>query len=238
MLTPDGKRIRATVLGLAWKSAKTGQTILIAAAKDTVGVIQPPNRVLYKDAFDAIQADVQYTYRTGSLEADVILREKPVLPEGFDAATARLQVVTDFAEVPEPKLDSFLLKEEKDPSARAALAEPDLTDTMIDFGAMQMMAGEAFSLPKANPVANKPAPTAPVAKVWEQEADRTTLTETVEYSALRVQLEQLPQQRQKAEAMKLKPFDLRLARDTATARRPMQVARAQHAETGVVIDWV
>ncbi|MBI3192263.1 MAG: hypothetical protein HYZ36_06310, partial [Pedosphaera parvula] len=131
ILTPDGKRIRASVLGLAWTDTRTGKMEWIALAKDTVGVIQPPNRVVYASAFDGIEAELQYTYRTGSLEADVILRASPRLPEGIDPANARLQVVTEFLEVPEHKVDSFVLREEINPAVRAALAQPDFADAII-----------------------------------------------------------------------------------------------------------
>ncbi|MHB9009562.1 MAG: hypothetical protein ACYDC1_21835, partial [Limisphaerales bacterium] len=75
LLTPDSKRLRFRVLGLAWVDADTGTQRWLARTRSCVGVIVPPNQVVWEDAFDEVWADVRYTYTSGALEQDIILRE-------------------------------------------------------------------------------------------------------------------------------------------------------------------
>src|SRR5688500_19404044 len=50
--SPDGKRFRSHILGLAYTDSETLQTVLIAELKNSQGAIIPPNQVYYEDAFD------------------------------------------------------------------------------------------------------------------------------------------------------------------------------------------
>ena len=79
--TPDGKRLRSNVLGLDYFDPATGKSALIAAVQDSQGQLISGNQVLYPDAFKGLKADVKYTYKIGSFEQDVILREQPPAPE-------------------------------------------------------------------------------------------------------------------------------------------------------------
>jgi hypothetical protein len=49
--TPDGQRVRAQPLGIGYFDAASGKSVLLANVKSSKGVIIPPNRVMYHDAF-------------------------------------------------------------------------------------------------------------------------------------------------------------------------------------------
>ena len=74
--TPDGRHLRSNLLGLSYYDTANGQSVLIGQIKDSQGQIIGGNQVLYPDAFDGVKADVRYTYKRGSFEQDVILREQ------------------------------------------------------------------------------------------------------------------------------------------------------------------
>jgi hypothetical protein len=65
MQTPDGKRLRSSILGLAYHDSATGNSVLIAQIQDSAGELIASNQVLYPDAFEGVSADVRYTYRKG-----------------------------------------------------------------------------------------------------------------------------------------------------------------------------
>jgi hypothetical protein len=98
MQTPDGLRLRSHILGLSYFDTISGQSVLIAEVKDSLGQLIAPNQVLYEDAFTDFKADVHYTYTKTSFEQDVVLRERPPLPEvyGLNSASTVLQVLTEF----------------------------------------------------------------------------------------------------------------------------------------------
>ena len=48
---PDQQRLTSHILGLAYFDSATGQSVLIAELKDSIGVLNPPNQVIYPDAF-------------------------------------------------------------------------------------------------------------------------------------------------------------------------------------------
>lgn len=173
-LTPDGKRLRSHVLGIAFFDAATGQSEMIGELKDSAGELHAPNVVIYPDAFDGVKADLRYTYRLGGFEQDVILRENPTLPQGFNPDTTRLEVWTEFIEAPELTITQ---------RGRAGM-----TDDTLDFGAMKTGAGRAFAL-KDEPNSRSGAP---VAKRWHTIDGRTFLIEAVRLLSAQPSLNRLP----------------------------------------------
>ena len=103
MLTPEGRRLRAHVLGLSLYNPATGASELIAEVQDRQGELVAPNQVVFPDAFDSIQASLRYTYTAAGLEQDVILHERPFIPAEFQAPGCRLEVLTEFLELPQPR---------------------------------------------------------------------------------------------------------------------------------------
>ena len=169
LLTADGKRFRSHVLGLAYTDKATGNSLMIAEVKDSIGQLAAPNQIIYPDAFTDFQADIRYTYTIGGFEQDIILREEPPSPAvyGLNPETTLLEVYTEFIEAPVPKKRATPIRQETDPLARAAMVEPDLVDEFLDFGTTVMGPGNAFS-------ANQPEEnTTPVGKSWEVRDGRT-----------------------------------------------------------------
>jgi hypothetical protein len=104
LATSEGVLLRSSVLALAYYDAASGKDAALAVARDAPGELLPPNRLVYRDAFTGLKADVVYTYRKSGLEQDVILRESPPDPEefGLRAEATRLEVLTEFFGAPEP----------------------------------------------------------------------------------------------------------------------------------------
>jgi hypothetical protein len=193
LATPDGKRFRSHVLGLAYTDG-SGHSVLIAEVKDSVGAVLPPNLVFYQDAFAGdCMADVRYTYTKSAFEQDVIILTAPPPPQayGLDPATARLEVWTEFIESPEGTMTAVVLKREYDPVARQQMVEPDLIDQRLDFGVMKMEQGQAFPLGEADPFSGAAVPTG---KSMERIDGRVFLIEKVDYRDVREHLKALPQQ--------------------------------------------
>ena len=78
--TPDNNILKLSVLGLRYYDAASGQIASVATIKDSNAEILPPNRVIFRDAFDGIQADVVLTYFSGSFESDVVSYFGSALP--------------------------------------------------------------------------------------------------------------------------------------------------------------
>jgi hypothetical protein len=190
LLTPDGKRFRSHIIGLAYFDSASGQSTLIAEVKDSIGQLIAPNRIVYPDAFTDIQADIQFTWRRGSFEQDVVLFQNPpsALEYGLNPDTSRLQVWTEFVEAPVPQQQQFVLRAEQNAAIRQLMAEPDFTDTRLDFGALSIGVGKAFSL--ANE-ANQ-SRSVHVAKEWAVVEGRQFLIESVEVPAIKPLLDTLP----------------------------------------------
>ncbi|HYV26896.1 MAG TPA: hypothetical protein VFA77_05155, partial [Candidatus Eisenbacteria bacterium] len=238
--SPDGKRLRSQVVGLYLIDALSGQSVPIAAVKDSVGELLPPNQVFYPDCFDGLRADVRFTYRRSGLEQDVILRQRPALPEGWQPAHARLAVVTEFLDPPVPQIREIILKKEEDPAKRVQMAMPDLINQDLNFGGVQMFLGRAFSVEGEQ--TDNGLPMIPIAKTWWQAEGRTFLTEQVEHEAIAPLLRDLPQ------ASNRKVGELRMARleqliapvaGKSQKAGSFQVAKNTRSarEKGVVIDW-
>lgn len=138
MLTPEGKRLTSHILGLAYVDSVTGANVLICETTNSLGAIVPPNQVVYQDAFDTIKAYVQYTYRRSGVEQDVVLLESPPLPEayGLNSATARLVVLTEFINAPDPSVQSSVFAD----------GTGQVSDETLKFGTMHIGPGKGFLL--------------------------------------------------------------------------------------------
>ena len=180
LVTPDGQRLRSHVLGLAFFEPRTGHSELFAALKDSVGELHPPNVVIYPDAFDGVKADLRYTYRLGGFEQDVILRENPILPQGFDAGSVLIEAWTEFVSAPEPTI-----------SSRHRVG---MQDDTLNFGSMQAGPGQAFPLGSED----KSSSSTPVAKRWLHSDGRTFLVEAVRRTSVRKHLDKLPAAKEEA----------------------------------------
>ena len=194
LILPDGKNQKNHPLGLYYYDRADGQWVKLSGMRDTDGVIIPPNRILYENAFHSIRGDVLYTYEKGRFEADVILRERPPAPGSFGLKheTTVLEMVTEFAETPEPRKLERVLKKEENESKRATMAQPDIKDEMLDFGSSQFVPGTAFALEADGGRPRDMSKHVPVGKRWLKHASRHILAEQVDYAALEPLFRPLP----------------------------------------------
>jgi len=261
LLTIDNKRFISKILGIAYFDAATGESALIAELKDSIGNVDPANIIVYEDAFiGSIKADVRFHYRKGSFEQDVIVREieAGLSPAtfGMNPATTRIEIWTEFFAPPIPQKQTIILRKEDDAARRAAMVVADFTDQVLDFGAMYIGSGRAFST-ESEPVAGAAA--IPVGKSWEKvEGARDFLIESVEYPQIRALLDKLPGMAQVAPrdpagrlaARKNKTARTRAellaqtskaelrSREAKASKQGMVVAKANlPRRPGVVIDW-
>jgi len=193
METPDGKRMRSTILGLALRDRVTDQQLLVAEIRDgVVGRKVSSNEILFEDCFDDLRADVRLTYKRGGFHQDVILRERfdPVWLEknGFNPETTRLEIWTEFFEAPTPQVRQWVVSKVDDPVLRAALAEPDILNDDLDFGVMQMPMGRAYAK-KAGGTSDKPTL---MPKRWVTIDGRRFLVESISLFDLAPLLSALP----------------------------------------------
>jgi len=186
----DGKQFVSHILGVAFTDASSGQSVLIAPIKDSIGQILPPNQIVYSDAFVGIKCDVRYIYRRDGFEQDLILREAlPVSPRdyGMDASSTRLEIFTEFIETPVGTRTEERLRVESDPVKRQTMALPDFIDQNLNFGGLEISKGRAIDFQGVI------AGDIPVGKTWEVRDGRTFLIEAVELPSIQPALDALPQ---------------------------------------------
>ncbi len=252
LLTPDGKRFRSHIIGLAYIDAATGKSEMIAEIKDSIGELVGSNQVIYRDAFTDFRADVRYTHTRAEFEQDIILRENPPSPweYGMNPATTRLEVWTEFIEAPEPVRGTSLLKQEGDIAVRRGMVDPDLTDERLEFGEMTMGPGRAFPTENESDEFSESFST-PVGKNWIRIDGRQFLIEKVDYRDVLPQLDRLPKsaaiapvQRNQMQAARRGENRSRLlaaAKAPAPAllatTSPMRLAQITPRERGFVLDY-
>ena len=198
ILAPDGVNLKASVLGLGYFDSLSGKSVILAELKNSIGEQVGDDQILYRDAFRGVSADILYTYTLTSLEQDVILRENPPPPSDFGLPnlTSRLEVMTEWFDVPKPQISSSVMgRKVTDSDLRAQMAEPDLVDEDISFGELRIGRGRAFwqNRKEADPGHFQ----APVGKKWEVLEGRTFLFESIEYESIEAELKKLPKTRKK-----------------------------------------
>jgi hypothetical protein len=186
---PDGRTLRNHPLGIYITDASAGRSVLVGQLKDSIGVLLPPNEVLYSDAFEGIQADMMYRYQKGSFEASVILREQPLLPRDFNPTTTMIELATEFLEPPE----RIIGRPPPTFEGESTVSAVESVDHLVDFGDMQMMQGRAFSADSAD--ADAETTGVPVEKHWLVVEGRQVLFERVWLPEIAPLIEALPVQR-------------------------------------------
>jgi hypothetical protein len=79
---PNGARLRGGVRSLHLTDSSTGRSILLGTVRQNVPAeLQPPNQVIYRDAFDGlVQADVVLTWKHNAFSQDVDFSRDPSFP--------------------------------------------------------------------------------------------------------------------------------------------------------------
>jgi hypothetical protein len=234
----DGKRLRGGVRAIQLINTATGQAIDLGTVKDSVkGALLPPNRIVWRDAFNGIKADVLVVWRHNLFSHDVVLRERPELPSGWDAANSRLEVVTEFLVDNEPARKTVMKRRQDG----AELAD----DVVIRFDRLAMVMGKAFPIDReSGALLGGFAETgSPVVKQWHRAEDgRTFLVESLAWDEAAAHLQKLPVARQAS----LAPLKSGVALARAWPKRPAQIvereaiqlAQADFKPTGYLVDFV
>ena len=93
--TPDGRRLRSTVLALALYNRATGQSLWLAeVSPDAEGRLVSPNEVQFADAFQGFACDLRYVYRRGDFRQEVLPREQ-VAPQPLAKADGKSRQDTE-----------------------------------------------------------------------------------------------------------------------------------------------
>jgi hypothetical protein len=236
MQTSDGLWLRSRVLGLSYYDKESGNSVLIAEVTNSVGEVQGKNVVIYPEAFTDIRASLRLIYTKRGFEQDVVLLEQPPSPEkfGLNSETTRLQVLTEFFSPPQPAKREHMVTN----TSGATI----VVDEHLDFGALQMVPGKAFSVDQAE-TENK----VPVSKQWLKLDGRDFLIEEVEVSAVAKELEALPKARSASLQSNTNAVrQARLGRPELPAKRlaaktpgskPMRMAQASSISKGFVMDY-
>jgi len=173
-------RLISNPVGLGFYDPVDGKHLILAEIKDCSPQWgAATNEIVFRDCFNGIRGSIRYLYTRAGFHQHVVLEQRLQLPEGF-SDKSRLELYTEFApNTPLPRIDTRVLRREKDPLVRAQMVEPDFTDSALDFGEMAMRNGTAFALGDA-------AETQPirVGKRFEIIAGRPVLTESVEFKPL------------------------------------------------------
>jgi hypothetical protein len=149
---------------------------VLATVKNSTAEVILPNKVIYRSAFNGLDADVLLTYRSGALESDVIVRETPPDPAslGLSADSTVIEVVSTWTGQPNVQITPHMLQ------SGSGLSLPD---SVIDFGEMKLwywtvygISGDRFDLAPA--LGSREIR---VAKQWQQENGATILVEATSY---------------------------------------------------------
>ncbi len=217
--TPDGKRLRSNILGLGYVDETTGKVVLIGKVQNSQGELISDNQVLYPNAFAGVKADVRYTYKKGSFEQDVILRQQPPTPESFglNSATTEIEVMTEFINPPAGKITGSEINQD------------------ISWGTMSLGQGKAFAL---NSLQDSPVL---VHRQYMTVEGRKVLLEKVPVSRMEPALRSLPSYAgirlpspQSATLAAVLPQTPSASGDSGS----MELASAAPSDQGYVLDYV
>ena len=179
---PDGGRIKAKIIGLAYEDSVSGTNVLIAEVKDSSPRIDTTNSlVVYPDAFAGLKCNVNYSYTKSGLIQDVILKQRPPPPEsyGISASNAHLLVLTEMLEAPTPKIKTQWWKSGRE----------TMQNQTADFNSMHLALGHGFSQGRSG--FERQGGVA-VAKQMGAADGRQWLVERVRYGAVAGELRKLP----------------------------------------------
>lgn len=237
VMMADGEQLQSHLLGLSYNTAD-GRGVMIAGMKDSVGELLPPNRIIYRNVFDGgIDGDVVYTYTAYSVEQDVVLHQQlpsPALYQ-FNPAQARLGVVTEFLQPPEPlqapvSVDLSVFKKQQ-----GVQGPSTMPDEQIQFKTMRLVQGRAFSLGNSTAVI-------PSGKRWLQIASRHFLIESTPYPLIESLLNTLPPLTAQLTTHRAESIRAMLlnAPEPSLVKKHQQIrlARSDVKAPGVVLDYL
>src|SRR4051812_7321754 len=150
-LTMDAATFRSHIGALVYYDWVLGKSTIIAVLKDSIAQLPQgdSSKIIYPDALDGAVCDVQYTYRRGSFEQDLVILRRLPEPEsfGFSSKSTRIQLWTEFIAAPALTVQKIISRQ--DPADVLANQEPlpsDLPDQVLSFGPVSFGHGKAFKL--------------------------------------------------------------------------------------------
>ena len=237
--TSSGRHVRGGLRAIQITDPATGKSQTLATVRENAAAeLLPPNQLLWKDAFEGLSCDVLLIWSHDRFSQDVILREKPKLPEGWDLATARLEVLTEFMVEERPTLREQALKTEDG---------LELSDhTVIQFDSLSIIMGKALALEEGRAFAfgslDATDQSVPVLKQWRELDDgRTFLIESLGWKEIEPRLKDL---RERAEAKPARDSNTTLVqtwpRHPAPGSRPEPILAATepYRPDGFLLDFV
>ncbi|HYE32393.1 MAG TPA: RHS repeat-associated core domain-containing protein [Methylomirabilota bacterium] len=241
MRLPDGAILRSRVLGLAYFDRRSGRSVVIAEVQPSEGELAGnESEVVYRDAFNGIDADIRYVLSRAGVEQDVIVNEAPPTPElfGFNSADVQLEVITEFFPPVEPQVTRKMIRHELDAAKRQGMAEPDVYDDLVDFGSMQFGHGQAFGMWEQNGSV-KPASAVAMRKRWFKKEGRHILFEAIGHPEIKPLLDKLPAHKPRPQARVPSNTRVLPVAEVSPGTRPasLRLAVADLPKTGVVLDY-
>jgi len=142
--------LKSRLVGLCFWDFSSGESVLFARPKDSVGEVISSSEVQYLDALEGTDADVLYQYTRNSFEQNVVLRKRIPAPQelGLSGSPSNmyLAVVTEMIDSPEPiRVPQVIDLREKN-IEMGVQSDDSMGDETFCFGSMQMVASKAFSL--------------------------------------------------------------------------------------------
>jgi hypothetical protein len=192
---------------------------------------------VYQSAFEGIEADLVLIWKHDIFSHDVLIREQPQLPDGWNPANVRLEVITEFQLDGEPVLRSTPFRAEGQPELR--------DDAVIHFGKMAMIMGKAFNVSAENAfeLGGIAQGGSAVVKEWHRTNDgRRFLIESLSWPEAALGLQDLPLSRQANNIIyRTRQTALAAIDQPATEapeRKPVQIASVAYAPSGFLLDFV
>src|SRR5262249_48786402 len=137
-----------TPLGISFFDGE--KSVLLGQIKPSRGVLIASNVVIYPDCFLDCKGSVRVVLTLAGLEVDVLFHEQlPAPPRayGLNEALTKTEVLTELFQAPVPVKTGHFIPPRWDASGQP-LGEP-LKDEKLQFGAMTMQLGRAFSADSA-----------------------------------------------------------------------------------------
>jgi hypothetical protein len=215
---PDGNQLRLQCIGLALTD--NTNSVFIAEIKDTIGQIVGNNSVVWVNAFDSVQADIQIDMKIGSIEHNVILKERLtrdfVQSYGLDPATTRFQVWHQVLTAPAAtKRIDFIRR-------ASGMVEEDDT---VHFGRMALGKGFAFQHRANQDQSDEPPGLIAVAKEWAHLEGLDFLIESIPFTELESNLQDLPVLEVRADRKNANRALASAKTTTGARKRPVSLAK-------------
>lgn len=123
--TPEGRRLRSSLLALNLFNRASGSNLLVAeVSPEAVGRLVSSNTIVFSNAFEGFDAEVRIVNGKGEIHQDVLVNEsldlQALAVAGFPAADSVLEIWTEYLEAPAPVVTARVVEREEDLVKRAA----------------------------------------------------------------------------------------------------------------------